>query len=94
MLVVEISSMGEDIFFCRIVPAEKDCLVVEERCGTAETSPSEGFLVRFVLTVNARERDIFQDVLCLYIAGRETEFCRQVKSGCIRMWFYSKPTSF
>jgi len=58
MFVVEINSMGADIFFCRMVPGEKECFVVNERCGSdAETSTSESFLL--FLVVKARESDIF-----------------------------------
>ena len=77
MLVVEISSIGAEIFCCRMVPG-KLCFVVKLRWGmAAKTSTSEVFRFRFV--VKARLRPDETDMLSNFaeFPGEEVDFCRR-----------------
>jgi len=63
MLVVDISSIGAEIFAARTVPGVKACLVVELRCGSAtETSISLGGLARLVVKARESEADMFAEL--------------------------------
>lgn len=76
MFVVEISSIGAEIFCCRMVP-EKLCFVVKLRWGmAAKTSTSEVFRLRFVVKARDSEDEaIFADFA--EFPGEEIAFCRR-----------------